>query len=234
MAESISQKPRLESLDILKYPSQPFSQRFCKDVAELPLGFQELCLAGCFSMQMIDILSRALAWTLEMNVEADHTVGPGHSNTMEPSICAKLLHNSSLRPLEQPLCVALIAYHLDAFPKKPLQPLTRYSLQRPTVVRPVYPSADSQTDHCLLWIAVVVEMTKNSSVHTLFDDYRRQWNLQDQIFDAEPSAHDWSWVQTHLETFFWSPHFAERAETCWMEANLCWQVIDGMTRMDPG
>ena len=154
MAENLSQKQRLESLETLTYPGHPYSQQFRKDVAGLPVGFRKLCLNGFFSLQMIEILSRARAWTLEMNVEADHTVAPGHSNTMEPSICARLLHNNSLRPLEQCLCVALIAYHLDAFPKKPLQPLTRYSLQRPSVVTPVYPSADSATNHCLLWIAI--------------------------------------------------------------------------------
>ena len=170
---------------------------------------------------MIDLLSRAHAWTLEMK-SADETVGPSHSNTMEPNICAKLLQNSALRPLEQSICVAVMAYHLDAFPKKPLQPLTWYGLHHPSLPGPAYPSKDIEVNDCLLWVAVILEMTKDSSVSTLFDVYRCQWSFPDRIFDHEPSASNWSWVQSHLDGFLWSPSFALRAETAWKHANTAW------------
>ena len=158
-----------------------------------------------------------------MNALTDGTIGPSHSNVMEPTICAKLLQNKTLRPLEQCLSVAIIAYHLDAFPKKLLQPLTWETLHHPTVVSPPYPSGDDEVDNCLLWIAVILEMTKDSSVSTLFDGYRRQWNLLDRIFNQEPLARRWTWVQSRLEVRLWSFWFAERAETSWKHALVVWR-----------
>lgn len=187
-----------------------------------------MCLRGHLSLQMIDIVSHANAWTLEMNALTDDTIGPSRSNVMEPTLCAKLLQNKTLRPLEQCLCVAVMAYHLDAFPKKPLQPLTWESLHRPTVVSPRYPSGDGEVDNCLLWIAVISEMTKGSSVSTLFDGYRRQWNLLDRIFNQKPLARKWSWVQSSLEVLLWSFWFAERAETSWKHALIVWRRKTGV------
>lgn len=191
-----------------------------------------MCLRGRLSLQIIDILSRANAWTLEMNASTDGTIGPSHSNVLEPTLCTKLLHSHALRPLEQCLCVTMMAYHLDAFPKKPLQPLTRESLHRPTLPSPDYPSGDVDVDKCLLWVAVILEMTKDSSISTLFDSYRRQWNLLDRIFDHTPSTRSWSWVQRCLEVLLWSSWFAERAETAWKHALILWQRKQGVVLSD--
>ena len=129
-----------------------------------------------------------------MGALSDDTIGPSQSNVTEPTRCAKLLQNNTLWPLEQCLYVETVAYHLEAFPKKPLQPLTVESLQGPGVSSLRYPSGDGEVDKCLLWIAVILEMTKDSSVSTIFNSYRRQWNLLNRIFGHEPSAHIWSWV----------------------------------------
>jgi hypothetical protein len=194
----------------------------------IPEGFHGLCSRSLVSKQVQSIIRAAADYTDEIwRHSKDVMTRVGEDNIMWPNVCARILQEAggAESAVESWLVLALMAYNLDALPSKPLQPLTSWILRLPPLPTPSYlhHQKDEDVARLLLWTAIILEMVCDSSMVTLFGQYRTPWNLLGQIFSAQPRAQDWKWIKEEVSTMLWTEVFADRAHQAWELALVTWR-----------
>jgi hypothetical protein len=223
LAREASARAPSKSSPGIEYHHHPSLPQLRRTIAKLPKGFKDIATKGLISVEVINLLelmSTSLGYTPDGQP-------PSEPPTTEPksrqpsdivtytALAANRLSNLPLRPLEQHIAFALVAYNWTVCWSQPLsatyQPVVRDVVKVIAFQGAI--KAEEAELHCIIWSLFAIAGAGYQCERPCSDTDA----VLDLVVELE-SAREWEALECVLKAFFWAEELGVRWKQYWEDA----------------